>query len=323
MRWRVQGGKHSFLNMAIKLKTRQRQTSKIHKTTQNVNPSYMTKLVLGFSLFLILSGLGTGLYQCSAPAVVSKHYLPSCQVEPNLYALSFVGDDFYYYRDTHIFKVNVLSGKQDSVQFFTDYSGGLNLIQTSQGVSMLGFDKRSQYDTILEKNVLMYNFNSSLHIVDTFVFRTIPRCYLLDGDFKFVSAYIDRVRGKVYLQDWLARLYTIECNSWPFHHEESASIDLTSGKIYSVEARSIDPKTECFLVSGQERMPMDQRFCMTSQFSVIQDRVVYYHEGKIYVQNGHSQAWNSIDSSPINPCRRTKNGAYSFSDGFLTIVNLR
>lgn len=259
----------------------------------------------------------------SASNRIVKTVLPISDIPLYHYTMSGDGNLFYYFKDNVIYGLDAETGiLKDSVLCDAGDSVTLNLINTQTGVSIIFFEKKSQYDATVCKRIFQYNFNRELKILDTLIFLTIPESRLLDEDFKFVTAYIDKTNNTEYLQDAFCHVYSITENRWSFDPKPHSAVDIGNGVLYELKNEDDELGPKKHLSSTFGKTLLRERNSIIGQFSVVNSKIIYSDSRKCYYSQRNAEDWRYMDAEGFNPVHRFENGMYYVSEGLLVRVFL-
>ena len=110
------------------------------------------------------------------------------------------------------------------------------------------------------------------------------------------------------------KAYKGECMS---DRMDNFTIDLFSGSQCTLEKNDLSILLSC---SNGEKTYLKRRSAFPKQFTVANNKIIYYNKNIYYYKKGFSSEWSSLPFSGFNPCRRYENGLYRVKDGFLEVL---
>jgi hypothetical protein len=272
----------------------------------------MKKLILAA---LLPSILNIYILCSQEKSIVSKYEVGVNEIKKNRYALNIDGDLFFYYDKENLIKIDLNDQKIDSVYIRYDSFTYLNLLTRQDGISIISFNKKNQYNVENKKYIYLINFNFDLEPLDTVVFATSQESYLLEEDFNFISLFIDKHQEKFYFNDEFSQMTVAEKDNWLFETQIHTVVDPTSGITY----QALKKNAGFISSSSNERLFLPDTSVLPTQFSVIKDKVIFQERKNIYYNEWENTAkkWNHASNVIYNPCRRYENGVYHVQNGTL------
>ena len=104
------------------------------------------KITLFFINIVVVSACGQ-----DVPTINKYNIFDTDNVSNNNYVLDFYADNLFYIKNNKLFKMNMISNLKDSISLGLNMDEFTNLIARSDGISILSFDKGTQYDINMEK----------------------------------------------------------------------------------------------------------------------------------------------------------------------------
>ena len=282
----------------------------------------MSKLTLVFMFF----GISVLNYTCIShdKSTIKNYDLNIHGLPQNQYALSCDGNSFCYLNsDGWLVRIILESQVRDSVPLLNDANVYLNLVSRMDGFSILSYSKQNQYNEEVVKNILLRNYNNNLKLTDSIVFLTIKKSHVLDEDFNFSTLFIDKIKNIFYFNTEFSDLLVIENNSWSSDFQTGNIVDFANGILYEAKIKVKNGSNEFWIDSNNDDILLNDAEVIPSQFSVLDNKIVYYGNNNIYWQNKlGSSRWNKIGNKNYNPCNRFEKGIYNVNKGILSVIFL-
>jgi hypothetical protein len=283
-------------------------------------------IVKNFALIFLAFALVAMAISCRHHHVRAYQYNINAEnISPGCYSLTIDGEYFFYFNEGWLIRVELASKTQDSTFLNIDGDRHVNLLSQREGVSVLSFDKKEQYNESMIKKVDLINLDIEMNPIDTFQFLTIARSHLLVEDFKFVSVYIDRQSKSVSFNDEFSRMLVIENSNWSFRGLLHSAVDPITGLQYKLQASNPNNSAPYFFGNNKNTILLDENAqFMPSQFSIFNGKPIYYTGQQLVFQGKRKNAhWRAETTKEFNPCRRYEKGLFRYDDrGVLYFIEL-
>ena len=227
---------------------------------------------------------------------------------------------FYYYDKNQLFRLDFKKNVKDSTLIWNGDSLCVNVVGQKDGVAIISFEKKYQYQEHLEKSIKVLFFDKYLSLIDTMILKTVIPSRLIDEDFNFVNLYYDKANNTLALNSEFGYFYFVEGRSWSFIYQQNIMVDPITGKIYHIKPGAnntveITTTGEINSFNWTAKMPV--------QCSVFNGQLMFYSDGRLFFgQLGPSITLSSLNSDGFGPMFRNKNGVFKISHDTLIEMNI-
>jgi len=275
------------------------------------------------SLLLFITTINLSLMCVHEKSKLVNYSLPFSNLAANAYTVSLDGKTFCCYNDGWLIKMDLSTQTVDSVFVSASTTLHLNVLNSIKGFSIIYFDKRLQYDTTRNKEIMLISFDNNLKLLDSTILEAPKFSYLLCEDFIFSSVFIDKLTDRIYLNDDFSQLITLENKKWIPDWQFHTVIDISNGMIYKIENKKTSSKNEFYLNSKHSIVFLADVSHNPAQFSVLSNKIIYYQDRNLYWKSLNSSAdMDFVAHNWFNPCKRFNAGLYHFEKGTLSLIYL-
>ncbi len=285
-------------------------------------------------LFMAMVFLNLGCFQSKPPDwVEKKEFEKTVSIDDVAffirqdvlnYTMDTSGKYFFVYDGSKIYRYSIeLENIENHIKFELSKGRVFNLIHSKDKIGMLVFDKKTQYDTSVEKIVKLYEFDTSLNLLDSSYFYT-PRLYhLLSEDFGYVSYFHDTEKNKYYFNHYFSYLQETENGKWVVKRMSRKSVDIDNGVIYEIDLGGVSGGSVDVIFHREGERYSKKEMTLPQQLSIFNSIVATRDKKTLYVINMKTDSIKRLqNSSNMDPSNRFNGGIYQVVGDSLKILYL-
>jgi hypothetical protein len=269
---------------------------------------------------LILIGIFEITCNYEKPCQEKTFKIPERFSESEAYALSFNATTFWVVHNLCVYAIHTSNMDIDSMSLSDETDVFHALSANSDGVLLLSFDKRTQYDTSKIKYIYVRMFDESLNHIRHDSLLVDKGWYLVEEDFNFPTSYYAPSKDIYYFNFTLGGGARAENGRWKGDIRDQDFVDVLTGDVYSIKADS----SICVSSDRDEFITCFPHKYLTKQQSSFDNRIIYADRKNIYLQKKGSDEASRVCTLDINinPCRRTSRGLYKYEGHDLIVYRL-